>query len=104
MLSLLLVTALSPDRADGTALPLFFEGFLDDLGLELFLHLHLLQTSVLVFEFFHARHQRRIHAAVISPPFIKRGIADAMLTQQVDHRRAAIGLLQYRQYLAIAES
>ncbi len=49
----------------------FFERLRDDLCLELFLRVHLLQPAVFFFELFHARHHGYIHAAVLGPPFVK---------------------------------
>ena len=65
------------------ASPLFFEGLRHDLGFELFLKVHLLQTTVLFFELFHARHHGHIHTAVLGPPFVKRRRADAQLAANI---------------------
>ena len=65
------------------ASPLFYEGLRHDLSLELFLKVHLLQTTVLFFELFHARHHGHIHTAVLGSPFVKRRRADAQLTAYI---------------------
>ena len=68
-------TADVPDalsRVGKMALPLFLERLLNDLGLEALLGIHLLEPSILVFEFLEASHQRDIHAAELAAPFVKR--------------------------------
>ena len=70
--------------------PLFFEGLRNDLGLELFLKVHLLQAAVLFFELFHARHHGHIHTAVLGPLFVKRRRADAQLTTHIWNADASL--------------
>ena len=65
------------------ASPLFFERLRHDLSLEFFLKVHLLQTTVLFFKLFHARHHGHIHAAVLGPPFVKRRRADTQLAANI---------------------
>jgi hypothetical protein len=65
------------------ASPLFYERLRHDLGLELFLKVHLLQSPVLFLELFHARHHEYIHAAVLGPSFVKRRRADAQLSENI---------------------
>ena len=55
------------------ALPLFCERLLDDLGLETFFGVHLLEAPVFVLELFHTSHERGVHAAVLAAPLVERG-------------------------------
>lgn len=54
-----------PSRV-GKMASLFLECLLDDLGLEPLRGVHLLDPSVLVLEFVHPRHQRRVHASELA--------------------------------------
>jgi len=65
---------------------------------------HLLQSGVLDFQLLHPRHQSRIHAAVLGPPFIETGAVHAVFAAQFRYRCAGVGLLQKRDDLAICES
>ena len=65
------------------ASPLFFESLRDNFSLELFLKVHLLQTTVLFLQLFHARHHGDIHAPVLSTSFVKRRRADAQLAANI---------------------
>ena len=85
------------------ASPLFFERLRDDLRLELFLKVHLLEPAVLFFELFHARHHGYIHAAVLGPPFVKGRGADAQFTTNVWNADACLDALDSVQNLAITE-
>jgi hypothetical protein len=86
------------------ALPFFCERLRDDLGLEALLGIHLLEASILVFQLFHAGHQRGVHAAELGKPFVERGIADAMFTTQLRDGRASLGLLEDRNDLAVGKA
>jgi putative transposase len=46
----------------------------------------------------HARHQRRIHAAKLDAPLVKRGIANPVLAAQLRYRVASFGLLEDGQH------
>ena len=83
------------------ASPLFLQGLLDDLGLEAFFGIHLLEPPVLVFEFLEPGHQGGIHAAEFAAPFVKRGGTDAVLPAQFWNRAAGLGLLEYGDDLAV---
>jgi hypothetical protein len=85
------------------ASPLFFERLRDDLNLELFLKVHLLQTTVLLFKRFNARHHGHIHASVLSPPFVKRRPVDAQLTTHNWNADASLNAFDRIHDLAIAE-
>ena len=54
------------------ASPLFLQCLLNDLGLQAFFGIHLLEPPVLVFEFLESGHQRGVHAAEFAAPFVKR--------------------------------
>ena len=85
------------------ASPLFFKRLRHDLGLELFLKVHLLQSAIFFFQLFHARHHGHIHAAVLSPPFLKRRRADAQLTTHIWNADASLNAFDRIHDLAIAE-
>ena len=85
------------------ASPHFFERLRDDLSLELFLKAQLLQAPVLFLELFHARHHGYIHAAVLSPPFVKRRRAEAQLTANIWNADARLNAFDGVHDLAIAE-
>ena len=76
------------------ALPLSLKGFFVDLRNQAFLGMHLLQAPALVFEFLHALHQRRVHAAVLSPPFVKCRATHTVFTAEGWNGLAALGFLQ----------
>ena len=83
------------------ASPLFLQGLLDDLGLEAFFGIHLLEPPVLVFEFLEAGHQGGVHAAKLTAPFVERGRADAVFPAEFRNRAAALGLLEHGDDLAV---
>ena len=85
------------------ASPLFFEGLRHDLSLELFLKVHLLQTTVLFFELFHARHHGHIHITVLGSPFEKRRRADAQLTTNIWNTENSLNGLDLVHDLAVTE-
>ena len=86
------------------ALEFFCEGFRNDVGLNLRLDIQLLEPAVLLLQLLHPRHQRGVHATELGPPFLERGRADAVLTAQIRHRSAHLGLLEDGQNLAVAET
>lgn len=86
------------------ALPFFCQGLRDDLGLQALLGIHFLQAPVFVLQFLHAGHQRGIHAAELGAPFVERGVADAVLAAQLWDWRAALGLLEDGDDLAIGKT
>ena len=75
------------------ASPFFCEGLLDDLSLEALLGIHLLEPSVLVFEFLQSGHQGGVHAAEFAAPFVERRRTDAVLPAQFWNRATGLGLL-----------
>jgi len=81
----------------------FFERLRHDLFLELLLKVYLLQAPVRVFELFHARHHRHVHAAVLGAPLVKRLCADAQIPTNVGHRKARSNPFDRIHYLAIGE-
>lgn len=83
------------------ASPLFLQGLLDDLGLEAFFGIHLLEPPVLVFEFLEAGHQGGIHAPELAAPFVKRGGTDAMFPAEFRNRAATLCLLENGDDLAV---
>ncbi len=85
------------------ASPLFFERLRHDLGLELLLKVHFLQAPVLVFEFFHARHHRHVHAAVLGARLVKRRCTDAQIPTNVGHRKARFNPFDRIHDLAVGE-
>ena len=75
------------------ALPLFSEGFFQQIILHAHLGIHPLQATVLVRHGPHLRHHRRIHPAILRTPFIKAGAAHAMLaTKFTDQNTASASL------------
>jgi len=83
------------------ASPLFLQGLLDDLGLEAFFGIHLLEPPVLVFELFEPGHQGGIHAAKFAAPFVKRGRTDAVFPAEFRNWAATLGLFEDGNDLAI---
>ncbi len=81
----------------------FRESFRNDVGLDLHLDIELLEPAVLLLQLLHPRHQRGVHATELGTPFAERGRADAVLTTQIRHRGAHLGLLEDRKDLAVAE-
>jgi hypothetical protein len=69
------------------ASPLFFERLRHDLGLELFLQVHLLQTPDLFFELLHARHHRQVLAVLLGAPLVERRHTHTHLSANVRHRK-----------------
>ena len=86
------------------ALPFFCRGLRDDLGLQAHLGIHFLQAPVFVLQLLHAGHQRGVHAAELGAPFVERGVADAVLAAQFRDWRAALGLLEEGDDLAIGKT
>lgn len=86
------------------ASPLFLRGLLDDLGLEPFFGVHLLEPTVLVFESLHSGHQQGVHAAKPGPSFVEGRGTDAVLAAELRYRAAALRLLQDANDLAVGES
>jgi hypothetical protein len=72
------------------ASPFFLEHLRNDLGLELFLKVHLLQSAVFFFELFHAGHHGHVHAATLGTPFVKRCRADAQLSANIWNANASL--------------
>ena len=66
--------------------------FLDDIILQLHIGIHLLQACILSFQFLHAGHELRVHAAVLGAPFVEGRTAHAVLLAKFRHRRAGLGL------------
>ncbi len=85
------------------ASPLFFKRLRHNLGLELFLKVHLLQSAIFFFQLFHARHHGHIHAAVLGPSFVKRRRADAQLTTYIWNADASLNAFDRIHDLAVAE-
>ncbi len=83
------------------ASPRFLKCLLYDLRLHPLFGIHLLQAPVLRFEFLHALHYRLVHAAVLGPPVVERGIAHAMHAAQIREGNAALGLLEDREDLTV---
>jgi len=77
------------------------QGLLNNLGLEAFFGIHLLEPPVLVFEFLEPCHQGGVHAAELAAPFVKRGRTDPVLPAEFGDRAAALGLLEYGDNLAV---
>ena len=70
-----------------------FPRLLNDLCLEVFFRIHLLEPSVLVFEFLEVGHQRGVHAPKFATPFVERGGTDAVFSAGFRDRAAALCLL-----------
>ena len=81
----------------------FFERLRHDLRLELFLKVHLLQTTVLFFKLFHARHHEHVHTAALGSPFVKRRRADAQLTADIWNTDASLNAFDRVHDLAVTE-
>jgi hypothetical protein len=77
------------------------QGLLDDLGLEAFFGIHLLEPPVLIFEFLEAGHQGGVHAAEFTAPFVKRGRTDAVFPAKCRNRAPALCLLENGDDLAV---
>jgi len=58
----------------------------------------------LIFHRLHLAVQRRVHAAILRPPFVKRRVALAMLTAKPCHLHTAFGLVQDRKDLRLRVS
>jgi hypothetical protein len=86
------------------ASPLFCQGLRNDLGLQTLLGIHLFQATIFIFQLLHAGHQRGIHAAELGAPLVELGVADAVLAAQLRNRRAALGLLEDGDDLAIGKT
>jgi len=86
------------------ASPLFFKRLRHDLGLELLLQVHLLETPVLFFKLLESGHHRNVHAAVFGSPLVKRGRADPQFTAHIRYSKARINSFQRIHNLAITES
>src|SRR6218665_1344334 len=95
---------LRPSRGAEMALPFFCQGLLEQFRAQLGIRIHLLEATVLLFELLDAREHRGIHAAEFASPLIKGSRANGVLTAQSGHRRAALGLLEHRDNLAVGES
>jgi len=83
------------------ASPLFLQGLLNDFSLQAFFCVHLLEPTVLLFEFLEPGHQGSVHATELAPPFVKRCGADAMLPAEFRNRAAALCLLEYGDDLTV---
>lgn len=68
-------------RRDGATT--FLQRLLDDLGLEPFLGVHLLQAAVLLLQLLEPGHQRGVHPTVLRPPLVEGGPAHPMLPAQL---------------------
>jgi hypothetical protein len=86
------------------ALPLFFKRLRHDLSLEFLLEVHLLEPTVLLFQFFEPGHHRNVHAAVFGTPLVKSCRTDAKLTANIWHSKASIDTFERIHDLAIAVS
>lgn len=76
------------------ASPLFSKRLLEQIVLHARLGIHLLEVLLLFGQCFYSRDQRRVHAAILSPPFVEAGCALAMLTAQVRNRHYTFGLVE----------
>src|SRR5690606_19280248 len=94
----------APSHGDETASPLFFDGFLENIGLQSLLGIHFLESPVLVFEFFQSGHHGGIHATEFGAPLVKGSTAHTMLSTQLRHRYAVLGLFEDRQDLAVGKT
>ena len=83
-----------PSPCAGMASPLFFKGLLDDLGFETLFGIHLLEPTILSFQFLHALEHGNIHATVLGAPIVKAGITHAVLAAKLCHRNTALGFFQ----------
>ena len=86
------------------ASPLFGESLRDNLGLELFLDIHLAQSQVLLLQLLHACHERCIHAAELGPPLVKSRRADSQFATQLGDGQPGLCPLEYVDDLAIGET
>ena len=80
---------------------LFSKSFLEQIRLHAQVRIHPLQPAVLIFHGFHLADQRRIHPAILRPPFVERRVAHAVLAAQLGHRHTAFSLPQDRDDLFI---
>lgn len=86
------------------ALPFFYSGLLDNLGLQAFLGLHLFQASTLIIQHLQACHQRRIYATVLGLPFLERGAAVTVLSAQPRYGRTSLCSFENDEDLAVDKS
>jgi hypothetical protein len=71
-------------------LPLFCDGLIQNLCLELFFDVYLLKPGVFGFQYFHADHHRGNYAAVFSALFIKGGSTDTQCAENINYSKASI--------------
>ena len=83
---------------------LFSEGFLQQFVLHAESGEHLLKPTVLVLKGLRLGDHRRIHSAILRPPFVKGRVAHAMFTAQLGHRHPAFSLPQDRKDLRLRVS
>ena len=86
------------------ASPLFCHGLLNDFGLQSLLGIHLLETTVFVFQLAQPSHQRGVHAAELGASLVEGRRADAMLTAQLRDWAAGFGLLEDSDDLAVRKT
>src|SRR3546814_5962576 len=86
------------------ASPFFGECFLEQVGTELGVGVHLLQPTVLLLELLHPADHGHIHAAELAAPLVERRRADAVLAAQLRHGRTGLGLLEHGDDLAVGEA
>jgi len=76
------------------ASPLFCQRFLHRVRFELHVGVHLLEPGVLGLQLLDAFEHRRIHAAVLAAPLVKRRSTDAILAADVRHFQPGVLLLE----------
>lgn len=94
----------SPSLDGQMASPLFRLGLGDDLGLEAFLGIHLLETVVFVLQLLEARHERGVHPPEFGTPLVEGGRADAMLAAKLRDGSAGLDLFEDGDDLGIAKA
>ena len=85
------------------ASPLFFERLRHDLGLELFLKVHLLQAAIFFFQLFHAGHHGDIHAAIFSTLLIESSRTHAKFAANIWNADTRFNPFDCVNDLAVAE-
>lgn len=93
-----------PSRGVEMAASFFSKGFLEQIRRHAQVRIHPLQSTVLLLDGLHLTDHRRIHPAILRPPFLERHVVHAMLAAQLGHRHAAFGLPQDREGLRLGVS
>lgn len=84
--------------------PHFCRCLRDHLGFELLFDVHLAEPPVFLLKFLHARHLRRVHAAILAAPVVEGARADAKLSAQLRDGQTRLNSFEDLDDLAVCES